>query len=464
MESSDANKYSRGFFKAEIPVWFVLFMIAVLLGIGYLGFIFFRVTTLSYTIKVPSTAVKTSELRYGATPSLANSDYFQKIRNGMIESKASFIEADLSVMKLRVYIDGSIAKEVPIATKGREGSWWETPAGIYKIESKKSNHFSSIGKVYQPWSMVFQGNFFIHGWPYYKDGTPVSSSYSGGCIRLKTEDAKIVYDLAAVGMPVLVYEKDFSKDNFDYKQQGPSLTASQYLMADLKSDYVILGKDISKQAPIASITKLITSLVAAEHINLDKEIIVPARELASTSKPRLKAGQKVTIYNLMFPLLLESSNEAAQVISDQTGMVRFVDLMNQKARALGMTSSVFADPAGSQAGNISTPEDLFALAKYIYNNRSFVWKISSGNVGASAYGETTFKDLKNFNLIPGVYDKFVGGKIGKTTAAGETYMGVFEVSVREEKRPIFVAVLNSSDLYGDIQKIFEYFHSTFQKD
>jgi hypothetical protein len=336
---------------------------------------------------------------------------------------------------------GSVVREVPILTKGREGSWWETPAGIYKIESKESNHFSSFGKVYQPWSMAFQGNFFIHGWPYHPDGTAVSSTYSGGCIRLSTENAKEVYDLVTTGMPVLVYEKDFFQDGFRYSIEPPDVSAEHYLVADLGSDSVLFEKDSRATSSIASITKLITSLVAAEYINLDNTITISSNMLASTSKPRLKAGQEVSVYDLMFPLLMESSNEAATAISRQTGPSRFITLMNNKASSLGMKASHFSDPAGSNADNLSNAQDLFALAKYIYNNRSFVFKISSGNLTTSAYGDPSFKNLENFNIPPGTESEFVGGKIGKSTAAKETYLGVFTVSIHGTKRPIAIILL-----------------------
>src|SRR3989344_5762568 len=125
---------------------------------------------------------------------LAIGQFFEQVRERMTEEKLDFIEADLSEMKLRVYRKGEIAKEFPILTKGRPGSWWETPAGIYKVEGRIENHFSAFARVYLPWSLPFQGNFFIHGWPYYPDGTPVSTQYSGGCIRLSTDDAKALFD------------------------------------------------------------------------------------------------------------------------------------------------------------------------------------------------------------------------------------------------------------------------------
>lgn len=458
MEHNSNGQDNNKFTKAKIPLWIALaaLILCALIGAG----VFAYTMNKRYTIQVPNSKLIPTEFAYGANTALANAEYFSEVKSKFIEAKAEFIEADLSNMTLRVYKDGVIALEVPIKTKGREGSWWETPAGIYKIQSKATNHFSSIGKVYQPYSMAFQGNFFIHGWPYYPDGKEVSSAYSGGCLRLTTEDAKKVYALISVGTPVLVFEKDFAQDSFKYTS-GPELSADRYLVADLKSNSVILEKGFKDQASIASITKLVTGLVAAEYIDLDKNVTISESMIASTSKPRLQPGQSVTVYNLLFPLLMESSNEAAEAIARPLGRERFIGLMNDKAKAIGMNNTKFAEPSGVSANNISTAEDLFALAKYLYNNRSFILKITTGSLTNSAYGETSFKNLSNFNLIPTVSNKFIGGKIGKGTASGETYLGVFEVIVKGEKRPMAVILLHSDELYADMNLVFRYIQSVY---
>lgn len=346
-------------------------------------------------------------------------------------------------MKLTVYASGTSVREVPILTKGREGSWWETPAGLYTIESKSRNHFSSFGRVYQPWSMAFQGNFFIHGWPYYPNGTDVSSQYSGGCIRLSTEDAKEIYALAERGTPVLVFEKDFEPDNFAYVPKIlPGVNAGSYLAADLSNNFVFASKKIAQPVPIASLTKLMTALVAAEYINLDRKITVQKSNIVPTSVPRLKAGEKYTAYQLLYPLLEESSNQAAFALADTVGRERFVELMNKKAEALGMANTRFTDPAGMGDGNVSTPEDLFLLAKYLLNNRSFVLKISSGTLGPNVYGPSEFKNIKNLNIFSGD-DNFIGGKVGKTDAARQTMLAIWNGDFDGAKRPFVVIILGS---------------------
>ncbi len=135
-------------------------------------------------------------------------DVFVNHKKALIAEAADFIEADLEAMKITLYENGVAKETVPIASKGRDGSWWETPTGRYAVLGKETEHFSSIGQVWMPWSIQFYGNFFIHGWPHYDDGTPVPPSYSGGCIRLSNENAEKVFRFAAKGMPIIILDAD----------------------------------------------------------------------------------------------------------------------------------------------------------------------------------------------------------------------------------------------------------------
>lgn len=444
----------------QIPLYLAVLILLTVLALGVFLFGYFTTRTYNYEVVLPENNGSRASLQYGSWPALANAGFFTETKNSFIAQRASFIEADLSSMKLRVYVEGVLQKEVSILTKGREGSWWETPAGLYKIETKEKNHFSSFGKVYQPWSLAFQGNFFIHGWPYYPNGTPVASSYSGGCIRLSSEDAEAVFSLVYVGTPVLVFEHDFASDNFVYREKTPLITGESYLAADVRSNSVLLEKNSDGVLPIASLAKLVTALVAAEYINLDKEIEITKPMIVKTSKPRLKIGQKVTAFNLLYPLLLESSNEAAQAFAFTLGEDRFVSLMNQKAKALGMDHTHFADATGASAGNVSTAQDLFNLGKYLYNNRSFILNLSAGKLLTSAYGRPQFANLENFNVFQDD-PQFVGGKVGDTTQARQTILSIFNLTIASDTRPLAIIVLGSSDRAKDAATILNYIREQY---
>lgn len=136
--------------------------------------------------------------------------------------------------------------------------------------------------------------------------------------------------------------------------------------------------------------------------------------------------------------------------------------MNQKAKAIGMTNTSFVDPSGAGAENLSTAEDLFMLAKYIYNNRSFVFNITSGNLKGSAYGSSVFTDLKNLNHLAG-HEYFFGGKVGQTLAAKETDVTVFEVPVGTTTRPIVIVILGAEDAERDLQLLLNQFLVRFAR-
>ncbi|MDZ4226899.1 MAG: L,D-transpeptidase family protein, partial [Patescibacteria group bacterium] len=360
---------------------------AVALSGGIFAYAVYRPPVV-YSISMPSqTGAASIPITYGAMPELSDPDFYWRVKQQFTDERASFIEADLSKMQLIVYRDGSPELTVPILAKGRVGSWWETPVGIYKIETRERNHFSSFGNVNMPYSLDFNGNFFIHGWPTDTNGEPVASTYSGGCIRLATEDAASVYDLADVGMPVIVYNTVDTRDSFQYRAKGPSTSAKEYVVADIRNGTVLVHKQADGALPIASITKLITALVVIDNFNLDKSIRVSSEAKVSTTIPRLKAGQSYTVHDLLILMLTESSNEAAEAFAYQYGYSRFVGLMEAKAAAIGMQSTTFEDPSGFSTENLSTPEDLFTLLKYIYENRRFIFDITSDSLEHDAYGE-----------------------------------------------------------------------------
>ncbi|MBI4086510.1 L,D-transpeptidase family protein [Candidatus Kaiserbacteria bacterium] len=392
-------------------------------------------------------------------PLFQQPDFFKEVKEKFIENKTTFLEANLSDMKMRFYREGVLEKEVSILTKGKEGSWWETPAGLYEVQSKSEQHFSSFGHVYTPWNMVFQGNFFIHGWPTYPDGRAVESTYSGGCIRLSDADARALYDLAPVHTPVLVYEEDYGSDGFMYSVNTVNVSAKQYAVLDIGNGTVLAQKGMDEVRPIASVTKIITALVAAEHINLDKDIVIDPGSLASTSVPRLKAGDAISAYSLLLPLLLESSNEAAEVLARNVGRDRFIGLMNDKVKALGMKDTELTDPAGAEHTNVSTVADLLRLAQYLYNNRSFILKISSGREVPTLYKVTTFDNLQNFNEVPGI-DGFVGGKVGKNSI-GESAVLLFKVKIDGNERVLAVVLLDSSDRNADTRALISHVQRTY---
>ena len=264
-------------------------------------------------------------------------------------------------MKLTLYGDDSqTIKEYPILSEGKPGSSWETPTGEYKVNFKHKEHFSSIGYVWMPWSIQFYGNFFIHGWSYYSGGAPVPEGYSRGCVRLSTEDAKEVFKFAESDMTIFVY--DAEGKFFSYRppvklaniKPPKDISASSFFAADLESGDIFLEQKAEAKLPIASLTKLMTAVVASEAIFYERAITINQSIIQTYGDSgNLKIGETLSFNDLLYPLLMESSNDAAKTISVMSyGEKTFVDLINKKASALGMKNSSFADALGVSSENV----------------------------------------------------------------------------------------------------------------
>ncbi|PIR44207.1 hypothetical protein COV23_01115 [Candidatus Wolfebacteria bacterium CG10_big_fil_rev_8_21_14_0_10_31_9] len=450
-----------GVFNKEIQVWVILVVFFIITaGVSMFIRYYPHTSEMADQLFGFETNIE-SPLVYGPRASLSNIDVFEKTRDEFLLKKNDFIEVNLSAMTLYVYKGGEKVLSIPVKSKGREGSWWETPAGIYKAGQKEKNHFSSLGKVYQPWSIPFQGNFFIHGWPYYSDGTPVSKQYSGGCIRLETEDAEKVYEFVEFGMPILVYETQDTGNTFLYSDK-PEITAISALAVDIQNNSVLYEKNSKEILPIASITKLMTAIISTEFMNIEKNITINNSMIATTSIPRLVENQQYSVYDLLFVLLQESSNEAAYALSYPLGSIRFISLLNDRALSIGMTNTHFADSAGVLSADESTAEDLFLLTKYLFNNRKFILSISAGKASTVNYGEPKFKGIKNLNIFSND-PEFVGGKIGLSSSAKNTGLFIFNTPISGEYRNIAIIVLNSDNLKQDVNTIREYIKRTYLK-
>ncbi len=471
-----AHQVHRAYILSTHPAGFrryALYALAVLrqglFPLSIIGIVLFSVASILATAEEPPKIYPlyvaehgTSEPRsftYGANPAFADTNYFLSVKHDLIRQRASFISANLDTMLIEVYTDGLRTLEVPIATKGRPGSWWETPAGIYAVEYKNEKHRSGISGVYQPWSLRFQGNFYIHGWPYHADGSRVSSTYSGGCVRLQDADAQKVFELAEVGMPVIVFEKETTHEEKVFTRKTPELNAEGYLAVDLASGFVFADHNRDAQLSLGSLTHIVTALVATEYINLDAVVTVPKHALVDTAKPRLKAGEKVRVYDLLFPLLRESSNEAAMVLASILGEKRYVEVMNKKAASLGMRSTVFVDPAGVSDRNVSTPADLYQLMLYIESNRSFILRIASGLVRSSAYGKSTFDD--DLETVEATDIRVLGVKT--LGGAGGTH-GFFLIpqTIGGEERTAFITILGGTDIDAAVETLQSFIREAYE--
>lgn len=373
-----------------------------------------------------------------------------------IPDTGKVVVANLETMELDLYKDGEVIESIEILSKGRPGTPWETPPGSFEIRHKTENHFSSIGEVWMPYSMQFFGNYFIHGWPHESDGTPVPQGYSGGCIRLSNEDAKKVYEFVSLNTEVIVLGT--TAETISSKQTGyyvinnadkfPKTTSQAYLVADLESGDVLFSRDSDKAFSVASITKLMTALVSLETINQYSYTTVSQDAFDTEGwRGNLSAGERILTGDLIYPLLLQSSNDAAEVLAEFSGRSNFMKNLNQRARSLGLSNSYFDDPSGLSVKNISTAEDLFKLTHYIYRYKKFVFDVTQ----SESYSNEDH-DWPNIHRFAGT-DVFLGGKNGFTDEARHTLITLVELGLTSDSGNLnnHIGLISDEDLESGVE-------------
>lgn len=424
-----------------------LAVIAVVAGAGYSGFVYAQNYFATQTVAAIVQAEESAPMPFPQAPDTPQRIISSLTIADVVPAQGKFIAADLVAMKLYLYKDGAVVKEYPIQTKGKPGTPWETPSGLYSIKTKEEKHFSSIGKVYMPYSMQFYGNYFIHGWTYYPDGTPTAASFSGGCIKLRTDDAQAVFEFAELGIPVFVYDNKQETPPPKLllgKVPKPPVEAVSYLIADIDTGDIYAEREAKTPRPIASITKLMTALVANETISLDKKVSVAEGALFNPPRATSTAPKAFLINDLFYPLLMQSGNGVADSLAAYYGKNAFVNWMNATAKSLDMHATTFADASGVSPDNVSTAEDLFRLMSYLAHKKSFVPKITQTERESITADDGSVYEMINVNA-PVFEEPFTGGKAGHTTAALDTMAAIMKVETNEGLRRVAIIVLGSPD-------------------
>ena len=397
---------------------------------------------------------------YGPQAALSQTSFFEETRDAFVDDGMTFIELDIERKQLRYFTKGILTFSTEILQAPAMGSWWDVEAGLYQVSDKKEDFFSNLAQSNMPWTVRFQENFMVQGVPEYPDGTVVPPESAVGGVQIATSDAQRLYQSVSVDTPVLVHTGSQTSDSFVYRPSVPDISTPHYFIADLDNNALLAANDISAVVPIASITKLMTAVVAAEALQLDQRVYVTSPSFVTSLIPRLSERSSVSMYSLLQLLLVESSNEAAEVIAGELGREEFVEAMNTKARQLGMMNTSFADPSGLSSDNVSSVGDLYRLAQHIDQNRSFIFDITRDVNLPSAYVGGDFAGLVNFNEVEDVTG-FVGGKVGETNAAGQTSISLHELKIDGTTRTVVVIVLGSTGRTADVQALVTFVENRF---
>ena len=230
------------------------------------------------------------------------------------------------------------------------------------------------------------------------------------------------------------------------------ITAKGYYVADIQSGERIMSKNSTDVFPIASVSKLMTAVIAREKMDLQKVVVVSKDSYnAYGTQGELLPGEKIKLDDLLYPLLMESSNDGAEVIAESYGRVEFLAEMNIKAYALGMTDTYFEDPSGLNPKNVSSSEDLFKLLAYIKKSMPDVYDKTRVREFA-ILKHKWFNKNRFLNL-----DIFLGGKNGYIDESRWTTASLFDVTLAKGgKRQIAIVLLKSENREGDATKIINF--------
>ena len=230
--------------------------------------------------------------------------------------------------------------------------------------------------------------------------------------------------------------------------EAVEVSATAAVLLDADTGQMLYEKNSDKQMLIASTTKIMTALVALEQAELDDTITVTWEHMTEGSSMYLKPGETVRVEELLYGLLLCSGNDAALALTECAGGLEpFVALMNEKAAALGMVHTSFANPNGLDAeGHYSTARDMAVLAAAAMEEPTFRRICSSRAV---TIGQRT---MENHNRLLRQVDGCVGLKTGYTKAAGRTLVSCAE---RDGCRLIAVTLRDGDD-WADHAALYEY--------
>lgn len=253
-----------------------------------------------------------------------------------------------------------------------------------------------------------------------------------------------------------------------HRRVSHGVEAKAVYCVDVKNKKILLARNADKSMPIASLTKLVTALVTLDHMPLGRKVKVPENiDRVPKSVVGLKAGDQVSVGDLLHGLLIRSGNDCAETLACAYpgGRTAFIKAMNRKVRGMGAKHTVFYTPSGLDSkvaattkgkksvhvrSNVSTAREMALIAKLAFSNKT-IRSISrkKSHVIASTklkhgYRVSTTNKLLRTNL------PVIGGKTGYTNRAGHCLASAFTPG----SRVFLIVVLGSPDHFRDTRLVY----------
>ncbi len=238
---------------------------------------------------------------------------------------------------------------------------------------------------------------------------------------------------------------------------GPYVTARAAIIIDASSGEALWELNPDTPLPPASTTKILTAIIALESGRLDAMVPVsPEAAETAPSKIGLRPGDRMAVGDLLYAVLLNSANDAAAVVAEGLAgsETEFAVHMNAKARAIGARNSHFVNPHGLTApGHVSTARDLATIFRYGLHIPQFREILETPRIKVPVESRRVSSvTLHSHNRLLSGWEHRVIGKTGYTQPAGRCFVG----AATEDGREVIIALLGSSDLWGDARRMFSH--------
>lgn len=238
---------------------------------------------------------------------------------------------------------------------------------------------------------------------------------------------------------------------------APEISAKGAYIADLDSFTPVFEKNSYRRFLPASTTKIISALVSYEMFKMD-EVLTVNRTIKEGQTMELIPGEKITVENLLYGLLVHSGNDAAYVLADnyKGGFNKFIEAMNERVQEIGMKNSFFKNPAGlDDFGQYTTPHDLALAGRELLKKKQLAKIVSTKSITVSDIDFKYFHELKNVNKLLGEIPGIGGLKTGFTSDAGENLISFY----KKNHHQFLIVILKSQDRFKDTKNVVEWINS-----
>ena len=249
---------------------------------------------------------------------------------------------------------------------------------------------------------------------------------------------------------------------------APDVAAPSVVLADLDSGQLLLSKNVNQSRPIASVTKIMTALLVLGRTSPADVVRVSARAAApegtsGLSELGLEPGERISVGELTWALLLESANDAAQALAETVAGTteRFVALMNATARRLGMTHTRFRSPSGLDDRGRSSAADLVTLTRAAFAESSRFSHIVGTRFHLVPSPEGRARHIQNRNVLLWLYRGATGVKTGYTSDAGYC---IVATASRGGRRLIAVVLGDRTEPFSDAAALLDYGFAAFSTE